>query len=120
MKLHADKPAGNYIQSYRDGAVLINGQWHPTALIVSAESLVAGWPAPAIEALAVTDLAGALAHDPEVLILGTGPTHRFPPHALMVEVMGRGVGFEAMATAAACRTYNILLAEDRRVVGILL
>jgi uncharacterized protein len=54
-----------------------------------------------------------------VIILGTGPTHRFPPHALMVEVMSRGVGLEAMGTAAACRTYNILLAEDRRVVVLL-
>jgi uncharacterized protein len=60
MKLHADKTAGNYIQSYRDGAVLVNGQWHATALIVSAESITAAWQAPAIEALSVADLATPL------------------------------------------------------------
>jgi uncharacterized protein len=120
MKLHADKTTGNYIQSYREGAALVNGEWQPTGLVISADSLVAGWQAPALEALAIDDLAGALALDPEVIVLGTGPSHRFPRHALMVEVMSRGVGFEAMATAAACRTYNILLAEDRRVVAILL
>lgn len=120
MKLHADKTAGNYIQSYREGAVLVNGEWQPTGLVISADSLVAGWQAPPLEALAIDDLAGILALDPEVIVLGTGPSHRFPRHALTVEVMSRGVGFEAMATAAACRTYNILLAEDRRVVAILL
>jgi uncharacterized protein len=120
MKLHADKPAGNYIQAYREGTVLVNGQWHQTPLVVSADTLASSWQAPPIEALQVTDLAEVLALDPEVIILGTGTAHRFPPHALMVAVMSRGVGCEAMGTAAACRTYNILLGEDRRVVGILL
>jgi uncharacterized protein len=120
MKLHADRTAGNYIQSYREGAVLVNGEWQPTGLVISADSLQAGWQAPSLEALAIDDLADILALDPEVIVLGTGESHRFPRHALMVEVMSRGVGFESMATAAACRTYNILLAEDRRVVAILL
>jgi uncharacterized protein len=120
MKLHADKTAGNYIQSYREGAVLVNGVWQPTGLVISADSLVSGWQAPPLDTLAIHHLADALALDPEVIVLGTGASHRFPRHALMVEVMSRGVGLEAMATAAACRTYNILLAEDRRVVAILL
>jgi uncharacterized protein len=120
MKLHADKTAGNYIQSYREGAVLVNGEWQPTGLVISADSLLAGWEAPSLDALAIDDLADVLALDPEVIVLGTGASHRFPRHALTVEVMSRGVGFESMATAAACRTYNILLAEDRRVVAILL
>lgn len=100
--------------------MLVNGEWQPTGLVISADFLLAGWAAPSLEALAIDDLADVLALDPEVILLGTGVTHRFPSHALTVEVMSRGVGFEAMATAAACRTYNILLAEDRRVVAVLL
>jgi len=120
MKLHAEKGSGNYIQSVSTGAVLIGGQSYPVPLIVSAERIVTGWQARPVDELTMADFAQALELDPEVILLGTGGSHRFASNHLVTAVMARGIGFEVMSTAAACRTYNILTAEDRRVVAALL
>ena len=62
-----------------------------------------------------------LALKPEILLLGTGTQLRFPHPRLYQQLIGAGIGVECMDTAAACRTYNILMGEDRKVVaGILL
>ena len=61
-----------------------------------------------------------LALGPEILVLGTGARHVFPPPATHTHVLSRGVGFEVMDTAAACRTYNVLVQERRRVVAALI
>ena len=119
MKLTADRGTGNYIQSFAGDAVLINGERYTQPVIVSAERIVADWPAPTLENLAEHDIDHALALEPEVILLGTGASHRFVSNRLATAIMARGIGFEVMNTAAACRTYNILLAEDRRVAAIL-
>lgn len=120
MKLHADRTAGNYIQACREGAVRIGGEWHATGVIVSADTLITAWQ-PADPGRPVPDdFAAALALEPELILFGTGPAHRFPSQALVVGIMERGIGFEVMTTDAACRTFNVLAAEDRRVVAVLL
>jgi uncharacterized protein len=120
MKLHADGTTANYIQACRPGAVQVGGRWHETGLIVSADTVIGDWrPADASNPVP-SDFAAALALDPELIIFGTGTTLHFPSQALMVGIMGQGIGFEVMATDAACRTYNVLAAEDRRVVAVLL
>ncbi|MCG8433629.1 MAG: MTH938/NDUFAF3 family protein, partial [Gammaproteobacteria bacterium] len=58
--------------------------------------------------------------EPEIIILGTGKALQFPEREIMMHIMRQGVGFEVMDTAAACRTYNILIGEDRRVAAGLL
>jgi uncharacterized protein len=120
MKLHADQTPRNYIQACRAGAVQIGGQWHDAGLIVSPERIIAGWRPADPASPSLEDFAAALALEPEVIIFGTGESHRFPGQALMVGIMSQGTGFEVMATAAACRTYNVLAGEDRRVVAVLL
>ena len=120
MKLHAEKGTGNYIQSVTPTAVLIGGTSYEGAVIVSADRIVTDWrPRPIVE-LQVDDFQAALELLPEVILFGTGTTHRFAANRLLTTIMSRGVGFEVMATAAACRTYNVLIAEDRRVVAALL
>ena len=59
-------------------------------------------------------------HDPEIIIFGTGKEQVFPDPALFVPLMERGIGYEVMNTGAACRTYNILLSEERRVLAALI
>ncbi|MDH5254439.1 MAG: Mth938-like domain-containing protein [Gammaproteobacteria bacterium] len=120
MKLHAERGSGNYIQSVTSEAVLINGTSYTGHVIVSADRIVTGWTPRPIAELQLEDFAAALDLEPEVILFGTGSTHRFAGNRLMTAIMSRGIGFEVMATRAACRTYNVLTAEDRRVVAALL
>jgi uncharacterized protein len=57
---------------------------------------------------------------PGIVLLGTGSEQRFPPSSLLAPMLTQGIGIEIMTTAAACRTYNILVAEDRPVAAGLL
>jgi uncharacterized protein len=57
---------------------------------------------------------------PDLVVLGTGERLRFPPHGVRAQVTALGVGFEIMDTAAACRTYNVLVLEGRKVVAALI
>jgi uncharacterized protein len=120
MKLHAERGSGNYIQSVTGDGVLIGGKHYTGAVIVSADSIVTEWAPRPISELQLDDFQAALDLGPEVILFGTGTTHQFAGNRLMTTIMSRGVGFEVMTTAAACRTYNVLMAEDRRVVAALL
>lgn len=120
MKLHAEKGSGNYIQSVTPGGVVVAGRPYPVPVLISAEHILADWTVANVAGLTEADLVAAFALDPEVILVGTGATHRFASNHLVTAVMARGIGFEVMSTDAACRTYNILTAEDRRVVAALL
>ncbi len=120
MKLHAEQGSGNYIQSVQGTTVVISGTTYTGHLIVSPERIITGWQPRPLESLTIDDFAAALELEPELILFGTGTVHRFAGNRLVTGIMGRGVGFEVMATAAACRTYNVLAGEDRRVVAALL
>jgi uncharacterized protein len=119
MQLHAGQNPANYIQSVTIDAVTIAGQRYLTPVLVSPVTIRAWQPAP-LAALGLTDFEAALALEPEVILFGTGQRHQFVSNHLATAIMRRGVGFEVMGTTAACRTYNVLAAEDRRVVAALL
>lgn len=120
MKLHADKPTGHYIRSFAPGRLRLADRELTADAIIAPDQLVEDWQPVDRLALTLDDLAPALALDPELIILGTGRTQRFVSTTVAAQVMRRGIGLECMATEAACRTYNILMAEDRRVVAALL
>jgi len=120
MKLHAERGSGNYIQSATRDAVLIGGTSYAGHLIVSADRIITDWTPRSIAELALDDFQAALDLDPEVILFGTGAMHRFASNRLATTIMSRGIGFEVMATDAACRTYNVLAADGRRVVAALL
>lgn len=120
MKLHADRPAGHYIRSFEPGRLRLADRELTAAVIIAPDQLVEGWQPADPGAITLEDLAPALALDPELIIVGTGLTQRFVSATVSAGIMRRGIGIECMATEAACRTYNILMAEDRRVVAALL
>jgi uncharacterized protein len=78
------------------------------------------WPTASFEALAEADFERLRALDPEVVLLGTGARQRFPHPRLARPLAEARIGLEVMNTPAACRTYNILMAEGRKVVAALL
>ena len=89
-------------------------------LVLTPEEVRTGWAPGGFEALTAADFAELLAGDPELALLGTGTRLRFPHPRLTADLTRAQVGIEAMDTAAACRTFNILAAEGRRVVAALL
>jgi uncharacterized protein len=107
-----------YIAAYRDGAVRIGQREFAHSVIVTADQLLE-WPATLIHDLTIEHLSGALQQQPDIIVLGTGTRLIFPPLSLQAALSGQGVGLEVMDTGAACRTYNVLLSEDRRVAAAL-
>ncbi len=121
MKFHLAGNTGlNIFKAHGIGYVQINDQRFQQPLIVTPEQLITNWSASNFSALTEADFAYFLALQPEVLILGTGSQHLFAHPKLFQALTAAGIGVECMSTPAACRTYNILMEEERRVVaGIL-
>lgn len=121
MKFQPDRPEGvNVIHAYTRTSVSVNGQVHTRSLLVPPTGELIDWPVSSLEALTEADFQPILDARPEVLILGTGSTLRFVKPALMRQLMAARIGVETMDTAAACRTYNILVGEGRQVMAALL
>ncbi|WP_223806955.1 Mth938-like domain-containing protein [Marichromatium sp. AB31] len=110
----------NRVQGYGPEGTQIRERRYTHALLVSAERLDPDWGPARAEALTPEHIAALLEGDPQVIVIGTGARQVFPDPAVYREAIARGVGVEFMDTGAACRTFNILLAEDRRVVAGLL
>lgn len=121
MKLHAERIEGtNAIARHGPDGVLVNGVQHTHSVVVPWSGLVAPWPVARFEALEAEHFLALAAYAPELVILGSGTRLRFPPASLLRPLIERRIGIESMDTAAACRTYNVLLSEGRSVVAALL
>jgi uncharacterized protein len=121
MKLHADRIEGqNAIARHGPDGVIVNGVEHRSSVLVPASGDVVVWPVAGFEALTEAHFEAVAALAPELVIFGSGPRIRFPHPALLRPLIARRIGVETMDTAAACRTYNVLLAEGRAVVAALL
>jgi len=120
MLLTREQNSGNIIRSFSAGELRINDEIFTDHIIVSADTIIENWSPANIMDLSIADFTDAMSAAPEVIVFGTGTTQTFPPLALMTDIMRRGIGFEAMDTGAACRTFNVLAAEGRKVVAALL
>jgi uncharacterized protein len=121
MKMRADRIEGqNAIARHGPEGVVINGVEHTESVVVPWRGEVLRWNAESFEALAADHFARLAALKPELVIFGSGARLRFPAPALLRPLIDAGIGVETMDTAAACRTYNVLLAEGRSVVAGLL
>jgi len=120
MKISLDNGTADYrITAYEPGSIRINEEMIESAVIISATGYRL-WQADTVESLTEALLITALEEKPDILLLGTGERQQFPAPSLMKPIAESGTGLEVMDTAAACRTYNILMAEDRHVVAALL
>lgn len=121
MKLTDDRIAGaNLVRAYSPGEVRIGEQVLRRSCLVRVDQLVTDWRPQTLGELTLADLDPILALDPEIVVLGSGSRQKFPDSQLLAKILSRGVGCEVMDTGAACRTYNVLASEDRRVVAALL
>jgi uncharacterized protein len=104
------------VRSYDSRAVRVADHTFTRSVLLSADRHVADWPPQSADLLTTEHLDAALALGPEVVLLGTGERQVFPDPRLFAHLAQNGVGFEVMDTGAACRTYNVLVSEGRRVV----
>ena len=108
------------VRSVSHDTIVVNERNLTTSFYLSPESLHENWPPHSIDALKPDDLAGPLALNPEVILLGVGNHQRFPAAIVMATCLRRGVGIEVMTNAAAARTFSVLASEGRRVVAAFL
>ncbi len=121
MKLQLENSTGtNLIRSYGAGQVRIGETAHATSVIVTATALIAPWRPRAVQDLAAADLEALLGLAPEVVLLGTGARQQFPDSQILRILFEQRIGVEVMDTSAACRTYNVLVAEGRNVAAALI
>jgi len=120
VKLHASaRSALNTFTAYGEGYVMVNDQRHEANLIVLPDQLLP-WSVASFDVLKEEDFNVLLDLKLEILLLGTGTRQRFPHPRLIRALAAKRVGVEVMDLQAACRTYNILMAEERRVAAALL
>lgn len=116
MKLHATTTQQyQTVTGYEADWIEINAVRFAHSLIVLPESAPVVWPVKAFESLSKPDFAPLVAATPDLVILGTGPRQRFVAPGLIGDLLSRRIGVECMDNQAACRTYNILMAEGRKV-----
>jgi uncharacterized protein len=121
MKLQADRPEGvNVVHGYTSHSVSVNGQAYEHAILVPATGDMIAWPVTSWETLSESHFLQIAQLQPELVIFGSGSKLRFPNPKLLQPLMAARIGFETMDTAAACRTYNILVGEGRKVMAALL
>ena len=120
MKLHATLPGGvNAITGYGEGYVMVNGERLDSNVVVLPDR-IEPWAVKTFDALSTEDFAFLRDLKAEIVLLGTGVRQRFPHPRYTAELARAGIGLEVMDLQAACRTYNILVAEQRKVAAALL
>lgn len=121
MKLHADANLTlNTVTAYGPGFIEVNRERHMGAMLLMPEGIIRPWAVASIDAIDESTLAPLLELEPEVVLLGTGDRQRMLHPRVLRSFAERGLGLDTMDTRAACRTYNILMTEGRKVLAALL
>lgn len=120
MKLTDETLAGiNLVRAHAPGEIRVGETVIRNSCLLRADRLEP-WRPQTFDALTMADLEPIFELQPEIVVLGTGTRQRFPDAKLLGAMLERGIGCEVMNTPAACRTYNVLVSEDRPVVAALL
>lgn len=121
MKFQPDSLEGvNTIARHDGGSVWVGNQSYSGSVVVPWSGPIRAWSPADFDALTQAHFDEVLQLQPELVIFGSGAKLRFPPPALLRGLIARRVGVESMDSAAACRTYNVLVSEGRTVVAALL
>jgi uncharacterized protein len=117
MKFHLQAPGTIVVTALDEDSIRIGNTDYREGIVLTPDAVTPGWAPNGFAALAEADFAQLLTYDPELVLLGTGPKQQFPHPRLLAALAQRRVGVESMDSRAACRTFNILVAEGRRVVA---
>ena len=120
MKFQPDRSSAQTISGYGPGWIGVDAEKITHSVILGSNGLRQAWNCARFEDLTAEHFAPLADLQAELIIFGSGTRNRFPPPAWLAPLIARRLGLEAMDTAAACRTYNILASEGRTVVAALL
>lgn len=110
----------NFIRGYGPGFVTVNETVCHTSLVILPNRLITDWPPQAFSDLARAHIELLALTSAEVILIGTGRILRFPSADLLAPLAKAQMGWEIMDTGAACRTYNILASEGRKVAAAMI
>jgi uncharacterized protein len=119
MKFTREQSGSNAIRKLDRGEIIIGETTYRSNLGLLVDRVFDNWPQRALQELEVSDLEPLLCHSPELMLIGSGWRHVNPPRELTFALARRGIGLEVMDTPAACRTFNVLIGEDRCPAAIL-
>lgn len=121
MKLHLANPDGvNTIRAFSQRQIRVNADTYSTSVIVLPQAIKQPWEPRSLGELNEDHIAQIVEMDPELVLLGTGDRLQFPHPSITRALTEAGIGLEVMDTSAACRTYNIIMAEGRNVAAALI
>lgn len=124
MKFTLEAAGPNVINHYGEGGIRVNGTDYRQSLLITPDTVISPWFDDDLNRLDTRAFAPLLTLEPqqrpEVLLLGSGARHVFPNMQLLADLRAAGLAVEVMATRAACRTFSVLAAEQRRVAAALL
>jgi uncharacterized protein len=121
MRFTQDSSSGiNLIRAHGGGELRVNENSYRGAVILSASTVMPEPNIQNLDDLIAIDVSRILALEPELVLLGTGARQIFPAPSFGAQFLRAGIGFEVMDTGAACRTFNVLVGEQRRVAALLL
>jgi uncharacterized protein len=121
MDLTLEKPGDHlFIRSVSAQGIQVVNEFYNSSIIVSANRIIPDWPVKSIEDISERRLEKVLELQPEVVLIGTGARQVFLPPRQMMFFYSRNIGVEVMTTAAACRTFNVLVSESRNAVAALI
>jgi uncharacterized protein len=120
MKLQPDSTQGPTLTGYGEGWVAVNGEKVLTNVLISSMGHRLHWDCESFEQLDASHFAPLLDWNAELVLFGSGPRIRFPKPQWLASLYARRIGVETMDTQAACRTYNFLAGEGRKVIAALL
>lgn len=117
LKLQSDPHSGaNTITGYGDGYVEINQTPYKHSVLLSSDGATLEWSAKSFSDLEASHFSQMVNLKPELILIGTGRRQQFPQPELLKNLISAKIGFEIMDSQAACRTYNILVGEGRKVL----
>jgi uncharacterized protein len=118
MQFHQDTNSAKFqIKSYRPGQLIVNGESYEQPILIASHHLSL-WT-PSLQTLSSLDWQPVLALQPKIVLIGTGEDTVWLQPALLQPLIDRQIGYELMNTGAACRTFTILTADERRVCAVL-
>lgn len=120
MKFQREAMSEFAITAYAQGSISVAGTEHRASILVAHATAATAWPVATFTDITSDAIAHATHVQAEIVIIGTGKTFRFLKPEAMRPLIDAKIGYEVMDTAAACRTYNVLLSEGRQVAALLL
>lgn len=119
MKFSREVPSAVTVRHVEKGLIRVGDQSITESVVLFRDTVRHGIVSGNVGQLTAGDLSALIDEGPEIIIMGAGWQPGLPPRELVFALARRGIGFEMMDTPAACRTFNILVSEDRDVAAVL-